>query len=574
MPVKKYSKPEAIIVLLLLVSLIIQSFISLENNSVAWDETCFIGHGKAIFDTGYMRYMLLMDHPPLSYYINSIFLLPLKFDKKIFEPAPESGIECYKIGERVLFQSGYDFEKILFLSRLPFIFVSVILAFYVLKWASELYGKKSGIVALFLYSFSPSIIAYSSLAVSDFVVAAMIFISTYHFYSLLMQKSKRRMLFAGISFGLALLSSAASLLLIPLFAMIGLKAVKEKRLKAKALMKYYFIIFIIAFIVILAFHKFQFGTFNGSLPPGRYSEVARKELAKLPFSAQLLFVYDRVPLPVPVFIGSIGTIFYLSVQKKYGYAFGRVTDGVVWYFALLTFLIKTNLPLLIILLLLIAFRKKLPEKEAIAGMSLVLPVILILLVFSGTNKMSGVRHILGIYPFIFVLAGSIINIKIKRKKYFNVFIAILLFFYALGTLSVAPHYLSYINMISSGPDNGWKITVGSNIDWGQDLKGLKDYMGKNNIGKIKLSYFGSVDPKHYNISYEYMPSPYFQPWDPNYSVVQQSRYEDCSERKGLIAISVTNLQNVYLVNKTCYAWLKNYEPKAKIGYSIFIYDIK
>ena len=414
---KKYSKPQIFIILALITSLIVQGIIGINQSSVTYDETCFIGHGKAIFDTGYMRYMLLMDHPPLSYYINSIFLLPLKFDKSIWFPPETGGIECFDIGSKVLFHSGYDFKKILFVSRLPFIFLSVILAFYVLSWATQLYGKKSGIIALLFYSFNPTIIAYSGLAVSDFVLAMMIFIATYYFWKLMKEPCTKNLVLTGIFFGLAQLSKTTAILLIPLYIIIGFTAVykKENNIKTKTLIKYFFVILIIAFFLILIFHKFQFGTFNDILPPSHYSEKARSELSKLPFSETLLFIYDKVPFPTPVFIGTIGTIFYLSLQQGSGYVFGNITEGVVWYFPIVSFLLKTSLPLLIILLMLLIFHKKLQKKDIVTYLSLIAPLLLIFIIFSNTDKMAGIKHIFTIYPFIFVLASNIINIKIRRK---------------------------------------------------------------------------------------------------------------------------------------------------------------
>jgi hypothetical protein len=42
---------------------------------------------------------------------------------------------------------------------------------------------------------------------------------------------------------------------------------------------------------------------------------------------------------------------------------------------------------------------------------------------------------------------------------------------------------------------------------------------------------------------------------------------------GMLAISATNLQNVYFSDKQFYDRLKQYKPIVKIGYSIFIYDL-
>jgi hypothetical protein len=55
--------------------------------------------------------------------------------------------------------------------------------------------------------------------------------------------------------------------------------------------------------------------------------------------------------------------------------------------------------------------------------------------------------------------------------------------------------------MAGGPDKGHKWLIDSNLDWGQDLPGLKKYMEKNGIENIRLGYFGRVDPEIYGIDY-------------------------------------------------------------------------
>lgn len=552
--------------------MVVQELISIKQTSLTADEGCYIGAGRAIFETGNMRNNVLVYHPPLSYYIGSIFLLPLKFDKSIWQSN-----DCWQIGKDVMFHSGHNPKKILFLSRLPIVFLSIILAFYVFKWATELYGAKSGLIALFLYSFNPSIIAYSSLLLTDFVVAMMFFIAIYYFWKLIREPSKKHLVLTGIFLGLALLSKITAILLIPIFIILGLIAVYQKKYKinTKMLIKNLIIMISIAFILIFIFYGFQFDNLRNSLPVEHYSDKARSELSKAPiFSKQLVYIYDNIRLPASSYIGELGNLFYISSQPKPSYVFGKTTDNVVWYLVYVTFLIKTGIPLLIFLILLFVLRRKLPKKDLFTASTLWLPIVLLFINFSITNKFSGVRHILVVYLFLFILTSNVVNLKDNKVKTYNIITLILLFYYALSTILIAPYYLSYINELGLGPNNAHKITVGSNIDSGQDLYGLAKYMEKNNIQKIKLSYFGSVDPKDYNISYEYLPSPYWFPWVPDYTILLlHERKEDCSEKKGIIAISVTNLKNVQLVNKTCFDWLNKYEPIRKIGYSIFVYNI-
>lgn len=50
-----------------------------------------------------------------------------------------------------------------------------------------------------------------------------------------------------------------------------------------------------------------------------------------------------------------------------------------------------------------------------------------------------------------------------------------MFWYIAGAIKIHPHYLAYFNELAEGPNNGYKYLVDSNMDWGQDLKGLKEY---------------------------------------------------------------------------------------------------
>jgi hypothetical protein len=137
--------------------------------------------------------------------------------------------------------------------------------------------------------------------------------------------------------------------------------------------------------------------------------------------------------------------------------------------------------------------------------------------------------------------------------------------YVVASLFIAPHYLSYFNEIIGGPDKGYKYLVDSNLDWGQDLKGLKKYMDDHAIKRISLSYFGIDSPKRYGIEYDWLPSHHlYNPRPENEKKFPVNRF---------LAISATNLQGVYLEPKDMYKWLREYEPVAKIGYSIFIYDL-
>lgn len=65
-------------------------------------------------------------------------------------------------------------------------------------------------------------------------------------------------------------------------------------------------------------------------------------------------------------------------------------------------------------------------------------------------------------------------------------------FYLIEIFSISPYFLSYFNQLGRGVSGGYNYAVHSNYDWGQDLKRLGDWVKKNNVKKISVSYYGAT----------------------------------------------------------------------------------
>ena len=137
--------------------------------------------------------------------------------------------------------------------------------------------------------------------------------------------------------------------------------------------------------------------------------------------------------------------------------------------------------------------------------------------------------------------------------------------YSVSSFRIYPHYLAYFNELAGGPKNAISLLGDSNIDWGQDLIGLRDYLDTQGLEDVILSYFGAwVDPADWGIRYQYLPS------HPNIQRRLEYRIKGPQE---LVAISVSNLQGSLLPDKKLYHWFMAQEPIERIGYSIYVYDI-
>jgi hypothetical protein len=123
-------------------------------------------------------------------------------------------------------------------------------------------------------------------------------------------------------------------------------------------------------------------------------------------------------------------------------------EGFSQYF-LATFALKTPIPLVLLIIITFAVgRASWPSRIVVW-----LPVVLYLgLTFTRSINI-GHRHLLPIYPFLFVAAGQAAGMA-GRGRAGTVLLGLLCAWYAFGTLRIHPHYLAYFNEIAGGRATG------------------------------------------------------------------------------------------------------------------------
>lgn len=527
----------SVVVVLLLFLVFLQAFLSMRHKSPVFDETIHLSAGYYYLKTGDFR--LSHDHPPLVKIMAGVPLMLLERVEPINVPRWR-GEEAQKYGEKFFYASGNDADRVILLGRTSIVLLSVLLGFFVFKWAGELYGLGAGIFALFLYVLEPNILAHSRLVTTDLGSTCFIFISTYFFWRFLKEFRRKDLILTGVTFGLALASKFSALLLVPIF--LSLIFLSTRTAKGKAPTENMVLsvasVFALGFLVVFLSYGCQFGYISQASSYGWICGLA-----------------GRIPLPaLEWFKGFYDT--FLNVQGHPAYLMGMYSNRGWWYYHFFAFLIKTPISLLVLLLLSVAFFKGIRSSDMLDEWFLMMPVAWFLLVTLFTSIDIGLRHILPIYPFLFVFVSKIVRVKFTRQTLWVGAIFLLSTWYLISSLSIYPHYLAYFNEFVGGPNSGYKYLVDSNLDWGQDLKGLAKYGREKGIEKIKLSYFGTANSNYYHIPYRKITEKEAHQYTP-----------------GIYAISATNLQNVYEEDKTRFAWLKKHEPIDKIGYSIFIYKV-
>jgi len=130
-----------------------------------------------------------------------------------------------------------------------------------------------------------------------------------------------------------------------------------------------------------------------------------------------------------------------------------------------------------------------------------------------------------------------------------------------------PHQLAYFNELVGGPEQGYHYLGDSNVDWGQNLKRVKAFMEREGVPIIYLSYFGTAPPGYYGIRYQYVPGSWPLEWPPPSDLVPAEL------RRKLLIISAVNLHEIFSHDDPLFKWLQNRKPVARIGYSMFVYDL-
>jgi hypothetical protein len=85
----------------------------------------------------------------------------------------------------------------------------------------------------------------------------------------------------------------------------------------------------------------------------------------------------------------------------------------------------------------------------------------------------------------------------------GIYIAVLLVLPVVVIARIHPHYLAYFNELAGGPEKGYLHLSDSNVDWGQDLPALSQWLGEHadaaHGGELYFSYFGFDRPERWGI---------------------------------------------------------------------------
>jgi hypothetical protein len=544
-----------LLILLLLVTFA-QGMAHARAASLTFDEGPHLAVGYATLRAGDLRLQPVHIHPPLA---NVLAAAPLLLQDDLPDPREIDGWEGASLSA-VTDEVVWQYEapaRIATAGRVPILLLGVLLGAIVARWAADYGGALAAAVALLLFAFDPNLVAHASLITTDgaavALIAATLFVLDRY------RRGPRGELFvaAGILMGLAQLAKVSALMLVPVSGLLLLvEALEREGWDVRAILHAALrlaLLLSIAALVLWAGYGF--------------------ELRALP----------DLPIPVPA---ATHLRIYRSLREHYElghptFLAGRVSDhGWPWYFPV-AFLLKTPLPALILGAVTLflgtrrmtypVLRKKQPP--LLSHPYSLLPVLLFPLIYAASSLFStvniGYRHLLPLLPFLYVGIGAalspLLTCSVTCARDYALYVAagFLAFWLVGATLAVAPHYLTFFNALAGGPEGGYRYLVDSNLDWGQNLWDLREWMDEEGYESVYYAHYSPARPSAYGLDADFLPpdprAVPFAPWDP---------------APGAYAIGATVLQGPYAPNVNTYAWFRAREPLDRLGNALFLYEVE
>jgi hypothetical protein len=483
--------------------------------------------------------------------------------------------EPYVVGYEFFFQCGNHPESLLLQCRAMMVLMGAATGLLVFLCSRRIFGPIGGLVSLVIFAFSPHMLAFGGMVATAMSVCLTLLASTYCIWQLLHRITWSWLIASLVCCGLLVLSKLSALVILPIA--VVLTAVKlfsgrplEWRLGRPRVIPSRWIqagIFGALVLVhaaagwgfIWAQYDFRYAASPDPSDRGIVMRVRPYNDPIDPTVAAVLAWSRRTHFLPEGYLQGIGWLLG-SNDSRQAYMNGRWTAGGWLMFFPYTLWVKTSpwLPLLLLLGLGGWWRRRKTRRTFGAGTTSpslyeAIPFFVIIVVYLSVALLQdlniGHRHILPIYPAIYVLAGSAACFWSLRARWPKVVVALLLLGPVVDSAVTYPHYLAYFSSLVGGSSQGYKYLVDSSIDWGMDLPGLKRWLDAHNpAGRepVFLAYFGTDSPDYYGIKCKRLPG--FFDWRPR---------EVYGLEPGIYAISATLLQSTY--TDTFGPWNSGYE---------------
>jgi hypothetical protein len=540
-----------------------------------WDESLHLTAGYSYVSTGQLK--LNAEHPVLFKILSAVPLLALNLEFPAQNPSVAKP-DLFSLSDRFMYQNRVPPEVILFWGRSISILITLLLALLIALWTRRHFGTAPAMLALFLFALDPNFIAHGHYVTNDVLLSLFYFLTVVVWLRFLRTRRYRDLILASFVLGIALVTKYSALLLalvLPILYLVQwLLEDRKRRIPVHRLGVRHFAISMVVLAVISASVVaivYWPETVNWRQGP-RLNESAGDFTI---VGSALGWIGQKWNLPAHPYVLGINQLASFSKDGHDQYLLGWHSKFGWWYYFPVAFLVKTTCAVLALLVFAVLAGLRIlgrrsqcgtgplaGHEQVVCWWGMAIPAVAFFALMMNGSIALGIRYLLPFYPLLYVLiAAAMCHVSLSRfgtARRIVIGSAIVIQFLEVGCIH--PHYTAFFNAVAGGPGNGPHYLLDSNIDWGQDVKKLRRYL--DSIGwdkEVCISYFGRANLSYYGIRYRSLPT-----------TIETGAREsvDC-----LAAVSVTELHSVY-GRPNRYSWLLRRDPMAKVGYSIYVYDLR
>jgi len=427
------------------------------------------------------------------------------------------GADYFRLGGEFFFRSGNDPDRMLLAGRSMAVLLSVALGLLVFSASRRLFGTAGGLLSLLLYALCPVMLAHAAMVTTDLSLAFTLSAATAAVWRLLHRVTWGALALGGAAVGLLFLAKLTAVLIVPIAgALLALRLARNEPwrvelggvpraltgrgrqlLLAAGLLAFHAAA---AAAFIWAHYEFRFAGSSAPADTGlAWTEVpadARPISPPLRATIDFLLVHRLLP---EGFLRGAHAMLILN-RGRLAFMRGHWSSSGWHAFFPYAFAIKTPLFLFAVLGLGAWAWLRSPERRRIlyqASPWWVLPCA-VMLAASLQHVNIGHRHILAVYPALYILAGSAaLGLGASPRWRWALGAAVLGF--TATSLRARPDYLAYVNVLGGGMENGYRDLVDGSEDWGLGLPQLRRWLDGHDPGDAVpsfLAYRGMDSPEY------------------------------------------------------------------------------
>jgi Dolichyl-phosphate-mannose-protein mannosyltransferase len=498
------------------------------TTSPVFDEPGLVYAGYADLKTGAPK--IQTGHPILARAWAALPLLlmnpsiPTDAELREIEPGQR------ELGRLFVFHRANDWRAVLRSSRLMIIALGLGLCVAVYLWSRRLFGPVGALISLALCCWSPVVLSNSAVATTDLAVSLCFLLALRSWWSRLHRVSAGTLLASGISLGLLLATKASGLLFGPvLLILVGVRLAARRDVEVRpphsvprtlplggsglwAVLGGGTAAAFLAVATIWAAYAWPAAVFHRDGLRLSWDQA----FANAPggVGASIVTALHESHLLPDRYLFELRLVEATTALRR-GFLLGDYSLVGWWYFFPVAMWFKTPIAAMALLAMGVAalcrealrgrLRAVPPGDRATCRAYELTPLIVLATVYllasmtSGLNI--GIRHVLPVYPVLFILSGAA-ALPPFGSRWGRGLVLVLVLWAGLEAWRVSPEYLAYFNQFAGGAASGHRILVDSSFEWGQDLPAVERWLARRRDrpepwAPVYFSYFGNADLRRF-----------------------------------------------------------------------------